>query len=134
MEKTAQSKGKDLAVEQGNFFVVMARRLGWTVAPSKDELDAVFQKLRGRLKRKKGVTPLQELARRKRARGTFARGWKLSHIEKKPRAIRIWIGNAVNYAGIVEDEHHTTKKAADVVQDRFKGKLDRLAQQVTGVF
>ncbi len=134
MEKTAHSKGKDLAVQQGNFFNSMARKIGWEIAPTRDELEAVFRKLNGRMKRAKGKTPLQELERRKRARGTFARGWHVLKLESLRGRIRIWIGNDVKYSGIVEDQHDTTKKAGQIVQGRFRGKLDRYAKQVTGVF
>ena len=134
MEKAAQSKGKDLAVQQGDFFNSMARKLGWQLAPSKDVLFGIYRKMKGRLKRKKGVTALQELARRQRARGTFARGWHVMKVESTRSRFRVWIGNNKNSAGIVEDKFHSAKTAARIVQRQLQGKMERFAKQVTGVF
>jgi hypothetical protein len=134
MEKAAKDKGKDLAQEQGNFFLRTTRKLGWQAAPSKDDLWDVFRKLKGRLKRKKGVSPMRELMRRIRARGTFARGWKIDRVESGGTRIRIYISDPVKYAGIVEDKKHVASRSADIVGAGYKAKLERLAQQVTGIF
>ena len=112
----------------------MVKKLGWKIAPTYQGLDAVYQKLKGRLKRKKGTTSLQELARRKAARGTFARGWQIGRVENSGLRIRIWIINEEKAAGIVEDKFHVAATAANVVGDNFKSKLERMAKQVTGVF
>ena len=134
MRATARKRGRDLAEDQGGFFVKMARTLGWKVAPSKEKLIDVAGSLGDRLRRKPGVTPRQELARRIRARGTFARGWHISHIENARARIRIWIMNRVTYSGIVDDRTKVASKAADVVGGKFKAKLDKLASQCTSAF
>ncbi len=134
MGKTAQKRGKTLAEDQGNFFLSLTKKMGWKIAPSREELDAVAQRLKWRLKRKKGMSPGKELARRKRARGTFARGWQILKVESLKSRIRIWIGNMVSYAGKVDSERNVSKQAANVVGGRFKSRLDRLAQQATGDF
>jgi hypothetical protein len=134
MQQAAKDKGKDLAVQQGNFFLRLTRKLGWEAAPSKDDLWEVYRRLKGKLRRKKGKTPLQEIMRRIRARGTFARGWKTDRVENTGTRIRIYIGNAVKYAGIVDGEKKVADRAADTVGGTFKRKLQKLAEQVTGVF
>jgi hypothetical protein len=134
MEQTAQAKGKVLATQQGNFFLSVTKRLSRAVAPTPQELFALAQQLKWRLKRKPGVSPQKELKRRIRARGIFARGWKVTKVEQAKYRIRIWIANAVSYAGIVEDKHHTTDKAGKVVGPKFQEKLDLYAKDVTGVF
>ena len=134
MQKAAKDKGKDLAKDQGNFFLRTTRKLGYIVAPSKDDLFAVFRKLGNKIKRKKGVTPLKEVMRRIRARGTFARGWKIERVESSGTRIRIYIGNAVKYAGIVESKERVASRSADIVGAGYKAKLQKLAKQVTSIF
>ena len=134
MQKAAKDKGKDLATEQGNIFLRVTSWLAWTAAPSKDDLWEVFRKLKGRLKRKKGVSPMKELMRRIRARGTFARGWKIDRVESTGTRIRIHISDPVKYAGIVESRVNSADKAATKVGGNYKAKLERLAKQVTSVF
>lgn len=134
MEKAAQEKGKSVATIQAGIFLRLTKRLGWKAAPTRDELDAVAKRLKWRLKRKPGVTPVKELERRKRARGTFARGWKLGKIEQTGTRIRIWIVNAVKYAGIVNDDKHISEEAANITRADYQGKLQKLAKDVTGVF
>jgi hypothetical protein len=134
MQKAAKDKGKNLATDQGNFFLRTTRKLGYIVAPSKDDLFAVFRKLGNKIKRKKGVTPMKELMRRIRARGTFARGWKIEKVESSGTRIRIYIGNAVKYAGIVENKERVASRSADIVGAGYKAKLQKLAKQVTSIF
>ena len=134
MRTTAKRRGRDLAEDQGNFFVRMARSFGWKVAPSKEELIDVAGSLGNRLRRKAGVTPAKELARRIRARGTFARGWFVSNVTSSGNVIRIWITNRVTYSGVVDNRTNVASKAANVVGGKFKSKLDKLANQCTSVF
>lgn len=134
MRKQAQVKGKDFAEEQGGFFLAMVKRLGWKVAPSRAELQAKAAELGDRIKRKKGVSPAQELRRRQRACGTFARGWVITKITQSAYIIRVWIGNAVSYAGIVDKEKKTAEKAATAIGGKFKERLNRLAKAITSVF
>lgn len=134
MSKTAQSGGKDLAKDQGYFFLRIAKKLGWEIAPSKEELQGLT-KLGWRIKRRPGVkTPEKEIARRLAARGAYARSWIIEKIESERYRIRIWIKNKTKYSGILESEKHVTKKAADYVGGRFKSKLERLAKQCTASF
>ena len=134
LQKRAKDQGKDLATKEANFFLSLTRKLGWKAAPTREELDMVARKLKFRLKRKPGVTPAQELARRKRARGTFARGWVMGKIEQSGSRIRIWIVNFVGYSGKVEDEKHVAQTAANVVRADYQGKLNKLASKITSMF
>ena len=134
MRKQAQVKGKDFAEEQGGFFLAMARKFGWQAAPTRQQLLDKAISLKWRLRRKPGVTAKKELARRQRARGTFAKGWVITKITQSAYVIRVWIGNAVSYAGIVDEKKKTAEKAATVVGGKFKERLNRLAKAITSVF
>lgn len=134
MEKTSQDKGKKLSGDQARFFVAVCRRLGWKLAPTKEELVAVGQRLGNRVKRPKGKTVEQEIKRRIRMRGAYARSWMIDHVESAKWRIRIWIKNRTNYSGILESEKHVAEQAANIVGGRFKGRLERYAKQVTYSF
>ena len=134
MRKAARDKGKDLADSQGKAFLQTTKREAWKAAPTKDLLVSTAQRLGWRLKRQKGVSVAKELARRIRARGTFSRGWKITGISSAATKIRIWIGNAVTYAGAADAKSHSAEKAANIVGGKFKDKLTRLAKAATSMF
>lgn len=134
MEQTAQNRGKSLAKDQGGFFLRMAKRLGWQLAPSKEELLALKNEYGNRLRRKKGRTVDQEVARRVRARGAYAKSWMFDRIESNKYRIRIWIKNRTNYSGLLERQKHVAARAAAMVGGRFQEKLKRYAKQVTDAF
>jgi hypothetical protein len=134
MSQTANEKGKDLAKDQGKFFLGMTRKISWQEAPSKELFDQLLSRLGGRLKRKPGVRPAKEIQRRKRMRGMFARRWAIHKVENSGYRIRVWIGNPVSYADKAEAKHEPAVQAANIVGRAFNRRLNRLAQQVTGVF
>lgn len=133
IKKSAEKRGRDLGQDQGNFFLRMTKKLGWQLAPSKDMLNGLLSSLGGRLKRKPGVSPVQEIARRKRARGTFARRWYISKIEMRPSVIRIWISNTVTYADLPRLAV-VVKKSAEIVGGRFQKRLVGMAKKIMGDF
>lgn len=134
MEKSSKSRGKKLSGDQGRFFVAVCRRLGWKLAPSKEELQALVQRLGNRVKRPKGKTVQQEIARRIRMRGAYARSWMIDRVEHSGFIIRVWIHNRTNYSGILEQEKHVAEQAANIVGGRFQSRLQRYAKQVTDSF
>jgi hypothetical protein len=134
MREQAEKRGKDMATDQGNFFLRATKRLGWQAAPSKEKLFQTAQELGWRLKRKTGTTPGQELKRRMRSRGTFARGWHISKIESKRFVIRIWLENDSAESDKVDTQKKVSDRAEKQVGGRFKSRLDRLAEQVTKSF
>lgn len=134
MRDSAAAKGKDLAKQQGEFFLRDMKRESWEIAPTPAELSAVAEKLKWRLKRKKGKTPGQELQRRIRARGTMARGWKITRIDSQKYRIRIWLEDDVGYSGKVDAEKGVTDKAEKKRGGEWKKKLDQLAERVTRDF
>lgn len=133
MQESAEKRGRDFAQDQGTFFLRLTQKIAWTLAPTKDLLQGLLLTYGGRLKRKPGVTPAKEIARRKRARGTFARRWYISKIEKSKYRIRIWISNTVTYADTPRLAE-VVKKSAQVVGQRFQKRLIGLAQKITGDF
>lgn len=134
MNENAKSKGKTLAKDQANFFLRLVKKMSWGVAPKRDVFDVLLERFGGRLKRKKGVSPQKEVERRRRARGAFARRWKISKVESEPYRIRIFISNFISYAGKLEGKNHLAERAAGIVGSSFKRKLNRLADQLTKGF
>lgn len=134
MEESAKREGKTMTEKQGEFFIKIAKAQGWLIAPTPQTLTAVAQKLKGRLKRKPGVTPAKELQRRIRARGTFARGWVTTKIESVGMSIRIWVKNKSAFSEVVDNEKKVFDKAKSQAQGRFKENLTRLADRITKTF
>lgn len=135
MRYMAQKKGKELGQEQSKKFLRMIRVNSWKEAPSKAELQSVYDRLGGRMKRRKGTkTPLAELRRRIRARGTFAKSWRISKVIEQPTRIRIWIVDTLPYAGAVESKSHPAENAAKSMESSFRARLEKYAQQVRSTF
>lgn len=134
MREQAASKGEDLANVQGVDFLNEAKKQGRLIAPTPETLNEVAKRLKGRLKRKPGVTPQKELARRVRARGVFARGWYLSNVTSEKFKIRIWITNKSRNSDEVDSEKKVSDKAEKASGGRFKSRLDKLASTLTRSF
>jgi hypothetical protein len=137
MEKSAQAKGKTMVQVQGGIFLGILKKMERAVAPTKDEIYQVYQKLNWRLKRKKGVTPFQEMLRRQRQCGNLARQWVIDPSKSSSQTghkIRIWLLDKAHYSGVVEARNGTSKQAATVAGSSWKSKLETYAKQVTGVF
>ena len=134
MRDDAASKGKDLADIQGKDFLNEAKKQGRIIAPTAETLTAKAKQLKGRLKRKPGVSPAKELARRIRAKGTFGRGWFISGITSEKFRIRIWIKNKSADSEKVDQQKKVSDKAEKASGGRFKTRLNRLAESVTRNF
>jgi len=134
MRDQAASKGKDMATVQGADFLNEAKKQGRLIAPTAETLTETAKKLKGRLKRKPGVTPAKELARRIRAKGTFGRGWFISNVTSERFKIRIWITNKSANSAEVDSEKKVSDKAEKASGGRFKIRLDKLASSVTSRF
>lgn len=133
MRYMAQKKGKELGQEQSKKFLRMIRANSWKEAPSKAELLSLPQKLNWRIKRKKGGA-MKEIRRRVRARGTFAKSWRISKVIEQPYRIRIWIVDTLPYAGAVESKSHPAENAAKSMESSFRARLEKYAQQVRSTF
>lgn len=134
MSKKASEKGKPLAVKQAYFFVNLARKISRQNAPDPIEILDVGLKLKGRLKRKPGVTVLQEIGRRISKIGTLAKGWRIWKTESDRFRIRIWIIDLVGYSKVVDDRQKLSHQAAEIVGKSFKRALDKLAVKITSEF
>jgi len=134
MEDGAKSHGKTLAEEQSQFFLKIMKQESWKIAPTVATLNEVANRLKWKLKRKKGVTPGQELQRRIRARGTFARGWKIVKTESKGFTIRIWMVDDSAQSAKVDAMKNVSDKAEKITGKSYKTKLDKLAGKVTSIF
>jgi len=143
MAKTAKDKGKDMAGDQAKIFLSMTKKESWKEAPDVGEINKLLllgPRLligTGAKKTNKGVWTIEkaqkEIDRRIRARGTFARNWKITRTESRGFSIRIYIENEVKYAALI-NERGASHRAAKKTYTKFKSKLDRLAKQSTGAF
>jgi len=134
MSAQASSQGKTVAEVQSKDFLNEAKKQGWLVAPTPETITAKAKQLKGRLIRKPGVTPAKELARRIRARGTFARGWYISNVTSERFKIRIWLTNKSAESAKVDQQKKVSDKAEKATGGRFKSRLDKLAQSITSNF
>jgi hypothetical protein len=134
MRENAASKGKELANTQGQDFLRTIKRESWQVAPTPQELYDTAQRVGWALKRKKGVSPAKELKRRIRARGTFARGWRIVRIVSEKWRIRIWLMDKSAESDKVDTRHGVSDKAEKKSGGRFKQRLNRMADAITRAF
>jgi len=134
MRDQAASKGKTMADVQGKDFLNEAKKQGRIIAPTPETITATAKRLKGRIKRKPGISPGKELARRIRARGTFARGWFISNITSEKFKIRIWITNKSAESEKVDQIKKVSDKAEKATGGRFKSRLNKLADSLTNKF
>ena len=131
MQENASAKGKDLATVQANDFLSEMKKDGRAIAPTPETLKGVAEKLGWRLRRKKGVSPEKELQRRIRARGTFARFWKIWKTDSEKFRIRIWLIDDGADSAKVDAQKGVSEKAVNASGGRFKSRLNKLADAVT---
>jgi hypothetical protein len=137
LSKRASDRGTTLAKQKGNFFVRMARKISWDSAPSVEELQAVRARVGWKMiMHGKAKTPDEELARRIKMRGKYAKSWRLLKMETSMVGyrIRIWIRNRMGYSKLIDDRDHSADKAANFVKGTFSRDLQRLAKSLTGDF
>jgi len=133
MSAMAEARGKDLAFVMAGKFLRNMRTEGRVIAPTAEELTAVAERLRGRLKRKKGVTPERELKRRIQAKGVFSRKWQVARKESQKYRIRIWLIDQAANSQKVDSEFKVSEKAARKTGTEFKQRLDMMADQITRI-
>ena len=130
----AAKQGKTLAEVMGQTFLADMKAESRQVAPTPELLVETAKRLKWRLRRKKGVSPGKELARRIRARKTFARGWKFWKQEGSGLRTRIWLIDTANQSGKVDDQKHVSDKAEKITGRKYRSKLDTLASKLMGGF
>jgi len=134
MRDNAATRGKNLADVQGQDFLRTIKQEGRKIAPTPQELYDTASRLGWRLKRKPGVSPAKELKRRIRARGTFARGWKIVRVTSERFRIRIWLEDKAAESDKVDTRHGVSDKAEKKSGGRFKRRLNQLADTLTRLF
>jgi len=135
MRRNARSKGRQFGRDQAGFFLRIMRRFSWESAPTRDELRGVYQRLGWRMIRRRGTrTPEAELARRLRARGTFARSWFIAKVTDLGSRIRILLVDRAEYSSVIAARDGTIEKAKTKTLRGWKSKLDRVAKQITSNF
>ena len=134
MRDTAANQGKTLADVLAKGFLADMKAEGWKVAPTPQTIIDKAKSLKWKLKRKPGVTPAAELARRIRAIGTFARNWKIVRTESEKYRIRIWLMDSSSQSDKVDTEKKVSDRAEKITRNKFKTKLDAMASRITGGF
>lgn len=134
MRNNASSQGKSLADVLAKGFLADIKKESFKIAPTAQTLTEVAVKLNWRLKRKRGVTPAKELARRIRAKGTFARGWQFWKTESARFRIRIWLIDKSSNSETVDSQKKVSDKAANITGSKFKTKLNQMADRIMGGF
>lgn len=130
----AKEKGKDLAFVMAGQFLRDMRSEGRKIAPTAEELTEVARRLKGRILRKKGKTPEQELKRRIQAIGIFSRKWKVLRTESRPYQIKIWLIDLAAHSNATDDKFKVSEKAEQKTGKAFKAKLDAMANNLMGGF
>lgn len=134
LREDASGQGKQLADVLAAGFLKDMKDEGRKIAPTPEELTAKAVELKWRLKRKPGVTPAKELARRIRAKGTFARGWIIAKVESEKFRVRIWLVDRSSQSDKVDTEKKVSDRAEKMTGNKFKTKLDALASKLCGGF
>ena len=134
MRDNAESQGKTLAEKMSGEFLKDIKAQSWQIAPTPEKITAKAKELKFRLKRKPGVSPRQELARRIRARGTFARKWQVWKTESRKNSIRIWLIDTSAESGKVDEEKKVSAKAEKITGRKYRSKLDQMAKKIFNSF
>jgi hypothetical protein len=134
MGENASNQGKTLAEVLAAGFLKDMKDEGRKIAPTPEELTTTAKQLGWKLKRKPGWTPARELARRIRARGTFARGWKLWKTESEKFRVRIWLIDTAGSSAKVDTEKKVSDKAEKITGKKFQTKLGAMADRIMRTF
>jgi len=134
MRDNAERQGKTLAEKMSVEFLRDIKAESWKIAPTAETITSKVKELKFRLKRKPGVSPVRELARRIRARGTFARKWKIWKTESQKYSIRIWLIDTATASGLVDEEKKVSTKAEKITGKKYKDKLDQMATNIMNKF
>ena len=134
MGENAANQGKTLAEVLAAGFLKDMKEQAQMVAPTPQELTTTAKQLGWRIKRKPGMTPAKELARRIRAIGTFARGWKILKTESKNLKVIIYLIDTASQSGKVDSEKKVSEKAEKITGAKFKTKLGAMADRIMRSF
>ena len=134
MQKNAEIQGKTLAEKMSIEFLKDMKSESWKIAPTAETISAKARELKFRIKRKKGVTPARELARRIRARGTFAKSWKIWKTESQKYSIRIWLIDMATASEKVDNDKKVSVKAEKITGKKYKDRLDKMATSILDKF
>jgi hypothetical protein len=135
MEKLQKKKGKIMMKKHGRFFVNRTRRVAREHMPTPAIITAEAQVLGNRIKRRgKAKTAAQELARRIKAIGLFARGWRFWKFDTPKDHIRLWIHDTIGYAESQDSKYSPSVIAADQLRGEFAAKMQRMMDEIAKEF
>jgi hypothetical protein len=134
MRKNKEKESRKTASKQGNVFVRIAKAVSWEKAPDPAEIVGLLDTLHGRIKRKPGVTPIQEIGRRILKIGTLARNWRFWKVEQSIGSVRVWIRDLTNYSRVVNERQRLTSIAISRARPKLKKANEGLCKKVVGDF
>jgi len=103
--------------------------------PTPASITAEAQVLGNRIKRRgKAKTAAQELARRIKAIGLFARGWRFWKFDTPKNHIRLWIHDTIGYAQSQDAKYSPSVIAADQLRGEFAAKMQRMMDDIAKQF
>jgi len=134
MRENASRQGKDLATVQANDFLGVLKREGKAIAPTPDRIFSDVKNAGFKIKRKAGTSVKQEIKRRIRAIGTFGRTWVIEKITSERFKIRVWMINKSGDSAKVDAKKGVSDKAEKISGNRFKTRLNRMADNIMSKF
>ena len=134
MRDNAATQGKTLSKQMSQVFLGDMKAQSRLITPTAETITNKAKQLKFRLKRKPGVSPIKELQRRIRARGTFARKWKIWKTEDAKHIIRIWLIDTAASSDLVDSQKKVSAKAEKVTGSKYKNRLNKLADSLTRGF
>lgn len=134
MNDRAHSQGRELVDVVGAEFLKVIRDEGRKIAPTPDELTATAKKIGWRLRRKPGVSPGKELARRIRSRGTFARKWQKWKTEGSRTRFIIWLIDLAADSEKVDRNNKVSNRASAITTKAFQNRLNKMADKLASMF
>ena len=134
MRENAERQGKDLAQVQAKDFLGVLKREGRAIAPTADRIFSDVKQANFKIKRRAGTTVSQEIKRRIRAIGTFGRSWMIEKVTSQRFVIRIWMINKSNESLKVDNKKGVSDRAEKLSGNRFKSRLNRMADSIMSRF
>jgi len=134
MRENASRQGRDLAKVQADDFLKSLKMEGKAIAPTPDRIFSDVKNAGYKIYRKKGQTVQQEIKRRIRARGTFGRAREIVKITSEKFKIQVWMINKSGESAKVDAQKGVSDKAEKISGNRFKSRLNRLADSIMGQF
>ncbi len=135
MEKASRKESGTMLYEFAGVFEKSLQSESFRVQPDKMDIMIVRTIYGNRIRRKPGVTPQKEIARRIRAIGTFRKGWDTGKLEIVDSWIyRINYMNRASNSAIVDALKGVSGKSKNATRSKFQKSMDGLIKKITSAF